>query len=173
MGTQNVSGPSPTMGHAEGEGVTVTPAAIEEAITGVYYFTAAEGVIGAKVLNAQPVHIPPALRLLTFCVLTLRNSFTVTGQSACADPKKYNQEIGEKVAYGDAFRQVWPLLGYQLRDHLYNLEKQGHNDQTVLGEALTRMLAHRLGNPEAFRTEDAEAIIAHFENGHAAEGSAS
>ena len=32
---------------------------------------------------------------LTVCVLTLRNGFTVTGESACVSPETYNQEIGE------------------------------------------------------------------------------
>lgn len=156
METQNVLATAPTNDHAEGEGVTVTPAAIEAEIVAVNYFNAAE----AAIASGGPSN--PSLELLTFCVLTLRNGFTVTGQSACADPKKFNQEIGQKVAYGDAFRQVWPLMGYQLRDRLYKLEQREDN----LGEALTRMTAHRLGNPEAFRPEDAEEILAHFEGEH-------
>lgn len=171
METQNVLATAPTNGHAENEGVTVTPQAIEEAITSVHFFTAAEGVAGSWLTSQDktPRLTPAPLKLLTFCVLTLRNGFTVTGQSACADPKKFNQEIGEKVAYGDAFRQVWPLLGYELRSRLHKLEQRTDD----LGEALTRMTAYRLGNPEAFRAEDAEAILAHFETEHKDEGATS
>lgn len=53
---------------------------------------------------------------LTICVLTLDNGFTVTGESACADPANYNQEIGEKIAYDMAERKIWPLLGFALKE---------------------------------------------------------
>ena len=36
---------------------------------------------------------------LTVCVLTLMNGFTVTGESACASPENFNQEIGNKIAF--------------------------------------------------------------------------
>lgn len=55
---------------------------------------------------------------LTVCVITTVNGFQLVGKSACADPANYNQEIGEKVAYDDAFRQLWPLEGYQLRERM-------------------------------------------------------
>ena len=55
---------------------------------------------------------------LTVCVMTTKNGFTIVGKSACADPANYNQEIGEKVAYQDAFSQLWPLEGYLLRERI-------------------------------------------------------
>lgn len=147
MGTQNETG-------SESPGVTVTLAGIENEIIAEEYFNAGECAIA----SGHPGH--PSLELLTFCILTLRNGFTVTGQSACADPRKYDREIGRKVARGDAIRQVWPLMGYELRSRLHQLESlQG---DIALEEALTRMTAHRLGNPEAFRVEDAEIILDRF-----------
>lgn len=56
---------------------------------------------------------------LTICIITLLNGFTVTGQSACADPKMFNEEIGEKFAFADAERKIWPLLGYALKQELF------------------------------------------------------
>lgn len=56
---------------------------------------------------------------LTLCVLTMKNGFTVTGESACADPANYNQEIGEKVAHDNAIEKLWPLEGYLLRERLH------------------------------------------------------
>lgn len=67
--------------------------------------------------NSNGVVIP-TLGLLTFCVLVLRNGFTVTGQSACASPENFDAEVGRKIARQDAIRQVWPLLGYELRSKL-------------------------------------------------------
>lgn len=51
----------------------------------------------------------------TVCQLTLENGYTIIGTSACVDPAKYNQALGEKYAYEDAFNKIWPLEGYLLR----------------------------------------------------------
>jgi len=53
------------------------------------------------------------------CVLTLKNGFTVTGESACASPENYNQEIGEKIAKENAVDKIWPLEGYLLKQKLF------------------------------------------------------
>lgn len=55
---------------------------------------------------------------LTVCCLTLRNGFTVTGESACASPENFNVEIGENIAKANARDKIWPLLGFRLRDEL-------------------------------------------------------
>lgn len=90
----------------------VTPADIEANIAGEHYFTASEAT--GKTEDV-------ALKLLTFCVLILRNGFTVTGESACASPENFNAEIGKKIARENAKQKIWPLMGYalkqQLRDH--------------------------------------------------------
>ena len=56
---------------------------------------------------------------MTVCVLTLKNGFMVTGESACAHPGLYDQAIGENIARNKAVEKIWPLLGYALRDRLY------------------------------------------------------
>lgn len=56
---------------------------------------------------------------LTVCCLTLRNGFTVTGESAAASPKNFDEEIGKKIARDNARRKVWQLEGYLLRQRLY------------------------------------------------------
>lgn len=56
---------------------------------------------------------------LTVCCLTLRNGFTVTGESACASPENFNAEIGERVARENAKQKLWPLLGYALKQKLH------------------------------------------------------
>ncbi|WP_223251318.1 Gp49 family protein [Pasteurella multocida] len=67
---------------------------------------------------------------LTVCVLTLRNGFTVTGESACVDPASYNQEIGENIAYENAFEKLWQLEGYMLKTKLYD-EKSAHYPEDI------------------------------------------
>ena len=103
----------------------VTPADIEAAIVSEHYFTAREGVLGMLAADGVPPGIyeqanaaPQPLGLLTFCVLVLRNGFTVTGESACASPENFNSEIGRRIARENAVSKVWPLLGYALKDKL-------------------------------------------------------
>ena len=101
----------------------VTPQDIEANIASEHYFTAADGALGfLSTTDADPVtsfsNLPPSLHLLTFCVLVLRNGFTVTGESACASPDNFDAEIGRKLARENAVNKVWPLMGYELRSKL-------------------------------------------------------
>ena len=93
----------------------VTPQDIERAITSEHYFTAGQAV---EQQTAPHEQIPTSLYLLTFCVLTLRNGFTVTGESACASPENFDVQIGRAIARENAVLKIWPLLGYELRTKL-------------------------------------------------------
>lgn len=68
-------------------------------------------------IAAEDYHVFPD-SCLTVCALTLRNGFTVTGESACASPANFNEEIGQKIARANAREKLWPLLGFRLRDEL-------------------------------------------------------
>lgn len=96
----------------------VTPADIEAAIVDEAYFTAQDGVYGATVQTGATRQYIAGHQLLTFCVLTLRNGFTVTGESACASPENFDAEIGRKVARQNAVQKIWPLEGYLLKEQL-------------------------------------------------------
>ena len=93
----------------------VTPQDIENAISSEHYFTAAQAV---TLTSGAPS--PEPLYLLTFCVLVLRNGFTVTGESACVSRENFDPEVGRKVARENAKNKMWPLLGYALRDRVSN-----------------------------------------------------
>ena len=95
---------------------TITPADIEGYVKSEHYFNAHDAVSLNK--DGERIAAPEELTLLTFCVIVLKNGFTLTGISACADPRKYNKEIGEKVARADALNKAWPLMGYVLRSQL-------------------------------------------------------
>ena len=97
----------------------VTPAAVEDAIVSEHYFTAENGAFGAALdAGFDAFECPAELALLTFCVLVLDNGFTVHGVSACASPENFDEEIVQKVARQNAVNQIWPLLGFRLRDQL-------------------------------------------------------
>lgn len=95
----------------------VTPTDLEAVIASEHYFTAADGVVGADE-TGKTIDIPPSLSLLTFCVLVLKNGFTVTGESACASPDNFDAEIGRRIARENAKQKIWPLLGYELKTKL-------------------------------------------------------
>ena len=96
----------------------VTPADIEANIVSTVYFTAFQGFKGNDDTDDQSLATCDALRLLTFCVLELRNGFTVTGESACASPENFDAEIGRRIARENAVQKIWPLMGYELRSKL-------------------------------------------------------
>lgn len=58
------------------------------------------------------------LGLLSICILVMRNGFIVIGKSAPASPENFNAELGKKLAYEDCVRQLWPLMGWELRSKL-------------------------------------------------------
>ena len=97
----------------------VMPAALKDEIVSEHYFTAADGARMSPDGN-WPIHKlnTGSLGLLTFCALVLRNGFTVYGASACASPENFNAEIGRRIARENAEREIWPLLGFRLRDEL-------------------------------------------------------
>lgn len=104
----------------------VTEKDVQDAIVGEHFFTARHGHDGAIEAGEfcgreRPRHgvdhLAP-LDLLTFCVLVLRNGFTVVGTSACVSPENFDAATGRKVAYENAVDKVWELLGYALKDRL-------------------------------------------------------
>lgn len=105
----------------------ITPADIEATIASEYFFTAAQGVAGRNLCADDSDRAPglttnSPLHLLTFCVLVLKNGFTVTGESACASPENFDAELGRKIARQNAVNKVWPLMGYALRSKLAEAE---------------------------------------------------
>lgn len=98
----------------------ITLVDIEANIVSEHYFTAEDGVLGSMPDDATPRSnpCPDCLTLLTFCVLVLRNGFTVTGESACVSPENFDDEIGRRVARQNAINKVWPLMGYELKSSL-------------------------------------------------------
>jgi hypothetical protein len=56
--------------------------------------------------------------ILTICVLTMANGFTVTGESAPASPENFDANLGCKYAYEAAMRKAWSFEGYLLRERL-------------------------------------------------------
>jgi hypothetical protein len=96
----------------------ITPEDITNTIASAFFFTAAEGAKEAEPDDFNYFTYESTLSLLTFCVIVLKNGFTVTGESACASPENYNKEIGQKIAFNNAKEKIWMLEGYLLKEKL-------------------------------------------------------
>lgn len=57
---------------------------------------------------------------VTICLLTLKNEYTVTGESACASVSNFDREIGRKIARENARDKIWALEGYLLKEKLFS-----------------------------------------------------
>lgn len=99
----------------------VTVEHILSTVASEHYFTAGDGFAGAAALTAKEgdiISAPESLDLLTFCVLVLKNGFTVTGESACASPENFDAGIGRNIAKQNAVNKIWLLEGYLLKQRL-------------------------------------------------------
>ncbi|MCM1958028.1 Gp49 family protein [Acinetobacter modestus] len=106
----------------------LTPKHIDSKIALEMYFTGS-GIIDAQTHghhlglmrfqhhDGEDLHKP--METLTFCVLVLKNGFTVTGESACASPENFDAEIGRKIAFENARNKIWQLEGYLLKEQLH------------------------------------------------------
>lgn len=56
---------------------------------------------------------------VTICNITLENGFSVRGESACVDSRNFNMEIGQEIAYRNAFNKIWELEGYLLAERRF------------------------------------------------------
>lgn len=65
-------------------------------------------------------HVTTSGAVLRWAVITTRNGFSVTGRpSASVSPENDNEEVGVKVATDNARNEMWPLMGYALKEALY------------------------------------------------------
>lgn len=71
-----------------------------------------------SVIKEIKYHVVPGTTA-TICSLILMNGYVVNGESAAASQANFNEAIGKEIAYNNARDKIWPLLGYQLRDRLY------------------------------------------------------
>jgi hypothetical protein len=107
----------------------ITPDDIEANIVHEIYLNAGDAAVavgvspGVDAVGVSPrvekiIRAADSTYLLTFCVLVLRNGFTVTGESACASPENFDAELGRKIARQNAVQKMWPLMGYALKERL-------------------------------------------------------
>lgn len=74
-----------------------------------------------KIKNETYTRLPSGKVLV--CELTLENGYTVRGYAAVVDVCNYNEEIGRKISFQNAVKEIWPLEGYLLQEKLYTQGK--------------------------------------------------
>ena len=89
-------------------------AALETAIAAQLYEKVTKDSIEAKIAKVDYLVLPDST--VTLCNITLKNGYSVRGESACVDPRNFNVEIGKGLAYKQAFDRLWPLEGYLLAE---------------------------------------------------------
>lgn len=72
-------------------------------------------------IAAEAYYVFPGTTL-TVCCLTLRNGYTVVGESASASPENFDAALGRKIARQHARDKIWALEGYALRSQLASLK---------------------------------------------------
>lgn len=95
----------------------ITPADIEAAIASEWYINAGAGVVPDNFQPPVPVNHP--LRLITICVLILRNGYRIVGvNEGPVSGANFDAELGKRLAREKATDQIWPLMGYALKEQL-------------------------------------------------------
>lgn len=92
---------------------------VESVIVTEVYFTGEQAA--RATYEVLPDHAAMPLHLLTFCVLVLRNGFTVTGEAHAVSPAHYSFEKGKAAARARAIGKLWELEAYVLKQDRFNL----------------------------------------------------
>lgn len=77
--------------------------------------------LNANIIHTEIVkHVSAAGQILRWAVLTTRSGFAVTGRpSAAVCAENDDPALGERIAVENARQELWPLMGYALRERLY------------------------------------------------------
>lgn len=94
--------------------MTMTEAQLDSAIAARPYEKVTKEGMEAKIAKVDYMVLPNST--VTVCNITMKNGYSVRGESACVDPRNYNMEIGQNLAYKDAFSKLWALEGYLLAE---------------------------------------------------------
>lgn len=77
-------------------------------------------VMASRIKNVSYLKLEETV---TICSITLDNEYSVRGESACVNPENYDKEIGERIAYDNAFNKLWPLFGFLLAERNFGEKK--------------------------------------------------
>jgi hypothetical protein len=106
------------------ESLAVTQERVNSVIASEHYFTATEALVG-QARGPEWQAVPRQMDMLTFCVLVLKNGFTVSGEAYCQDPAFFDVVQGRQAARADAVSKIWPVEIYLMK------QLQSEQEQTT------------------------------------------
>lgn len=85
--------------------------------------------ITANIVDTEFVtHVSKSGQVLRWAVLTVKNGFAVVGKpSVAVSSANDNEKIGRQAAYDNARDELWPLMGYALKQKLHEADFDPHN----------------------------------------------
>jgi hypothetical protein len=92
---------------------------------------ATEPRISKELIEEQIMNVDYLMHgVTTICVITLQNGFKAVGTSTPAAEKNYMEDVGKRYAYENAFRDLWPVFGFSLKDRLqkHDSVREAFND---------------------------------------------
>lgn len=116
------------------EAPRVTISQIEASINSEHYFTADDGALGRVVdpmirkgMAVTLADVPDAfkpLTLITICVLILNNGHRIVGvNEGPVSAANHDAALGRTMAREKAIEQIWPLMGFELRERLFQRQQ--------------------------------------------------
>jgi hypothetical protein len=103
-------------------GLAASEVAIEQAIVakGLTAPRLSPADLDANIVHTEIVkHVSLTGQVLRWAVLTTKNGFAVVGKpSVAVSPANDDAEIGQQVAIENSRNELWPLMGYALKDQL-------------------------------------------------------
>lgn len=64
-------------------------------------------------------HVSKSGQVLRWAVITTNNGYAVVGKPSCSvSSANDNAELGEKIAVSNSKDEMWPLMGYALKQQL-------------------------------------------------------
>ena len=128
------------MNHLTQEAITLNDTAIEQEIQtkGLTAPRVALADLEANIVDTEILkHVSKTGQVLRFAILTTRNGFAVVGKpSVAVSAENDNAEIGQNIASDNAKDELWPLMGYALKERLF---QQALPDQGVAGPGATEL----------------------------------
>ncbi len=71
-------------------------------------------------------HVTQSGQVLRWAVLVTNSGFAVVGKpSVAVSPENDDAEIGEQIAFDNSRDELWPLMGYALKQQIYRRTDEG------------------------------------------------
>lgn len=96
--------------------MNMTGEQLDKAIADRPYPKVTKESIESRIVLVDYIVVPDST--VTICNIRLDNGYSVRGESACVDPRNFDPEIGQNLAYKDAFAKLWALEGYLLAERM-------------------------------------------------------